>query len=630
MKKSEVLKSLNLRVYFSGEVPSITWNGDSQGIGLCPFHDDQNKSLSVNASEGVFYCHGCGEKGTVFDFHMKRHGLTFKEAINDLGNMAGLDKEEYRKIVQTYDYTDEQGKPLFQVVRFDPKGFAQRRLDSNGEWVWNLKGVRLVPYRLHDLSSAKSVVVVEGEKDVEALKRLGLTVTCNPMGAGKWRDDFTAYFSGKKIVVIPDNDETGRKHAQAVARSLSSVAEWVKIIELPGLPLKGDVSDWMHAGGTKEEIVRIIKEAPLWKAEGPAERKAPKMKLTKLSDLFDEPEESVEWAVENMLPAGGFSVIAAKPKVGKSTLTRHLALCVARGDPFLGREVMQGPVILYSLEEKRSEVKRHFKDMGARGDEELYMYAGSAPLDALNEVRQKVEEIKPALVVIDPLFRLTRVRDGNDYAQVTQALEPLLMLARETGTHVLCVHHTSKGDRQGGDSVLGSQAIFGSVDTLMLMKRHEHCRTIMTQQRYGDDLEETTLDFDPIARSFSMGSTKENADIETIKEAVYEYLSEKGESVTEAEVLHDVEGRRAHKVKVLRELVNEGRAKRDGRGGKGDPFKYSCSLVPTCIQGTRIQESGNGFKVNNDGMFSCSGAFLESNKTREQESEWGNLKDIIL
>ncbi len=97
--------------------------------------------------------------------------------------------------------------------------------------------------------------------------------------------------------------------------------------------------------------------------------------LTRLHDLLKEPEDSVSWQVEAILPTGGFSVLASKPKTGKSTLARNLALCTAQGEPFLNREVNRGPVIYYALEEKRAEVKRHFRDMGATGEEEIY-YSG--------------------------------------------------------------------------------------------------------------------------------------------------------------------------------------------------------------------------------------------------------------
>ncbi len=142
----------------------------------------------------------------------------------------------------------------------------------------------------------------------------------------------------------------------------------------------------------------------------------PHLHLTKLGNLFKEPEEAVEWLVNGLLPESGLSLLVAKPKVGKSTLARNLALHVAQGQDFLGRTTQQGPVVYLALEEKRTEVRKHFQDMGATGEEEIYVNVASAPADGLQQLRREADRLKPVLIIIDPLFRLTRVKDGNDYA----------------------------------------------------------------------------------------------------------------------------------------------------------------------------------------------------------------------
>ena len=303
------------------------------------------------------------------------------------------------------------------------------------------------------------------------------------------------------------------------------------------------------------------------------------IKLTKLSDLFQEPEETTAWLVDGLLPSGGFSVMVAKPKVGKSTNARTLALHIASGKSFLGRDVNQGVVIYLALEEKRSEVKKHFQDMGANGNEEIHIYTGGTPTDAIKQIRHAVESLKPSLLIIDPLFRLTKVKDGNDYIQVTNALDPLLRIARELKTHVLCVHHSPKGQRDGGDSVLGSQAIFGSVDTLLIMKRHEGYRTIQSIQRYGEDLPETILNYDKNTRTVTIGDSREGEDLSRIKQEILVFLGTQNEPATEPLIVKETEGNTALKRKAIRELVSSGEVKRDGKGGRGDPFKYSRILV---------------------------------------------------
>src|SRR5262249_36916577 len=156
-------------------------------------------------------------------------------------------------IVATYDYTDEAGCLKYQSVRFEPKNFKQRRPDGRGGWVWNLNGVSRLLYRLPEIVNADKetvIWIVEGEKDVETLREHELYAPCNSGGAGKWPSNCNEVFRGRHVVIIPDNDEAGRRHARQVAAALQGIAASVTILELPGLPEKGDVSDWIAAGGT--------------------------------------------------------------------------------------------------------------------------------------------------------------------------------------------------------------------------------------------------------------------------------------------------------------------------------------------------------------------------------------------
>ena len=155
---------------------------------------------------------------------------------------------------------------VFQVVRYEPKDFRQRRPKPDGGWEWSVKGVPVVPYRLPELLAepTRIVFVVEGEKDVDNLARIGVLATCNAGGAGKWTAEHARYVAGRPVVVLGDNDETGRNHTQQVALTTHSIAKAVRIVELPGLPLKGDVSDWIAAGGTREKLTELVKATPDW------------------------------------------------------------------------------------------------------------------------------------------------------------------------------------------------------------------------------------------------------------------------------------------------------------------------------------------------------------------------------
>jgi putative DNA primase/helicase len=150
------------------------------------------------------------------------------------------------RVAATYPYHDEAGALLFQVVRVSPKSFRQRRPDGRGGWAWKLGDCRRVLYRLPELLAAPAdaaVFVCEGEKDADRLAKLGLIATTNAGGAGSWRDDYAATLAGRRCVVLPDVDEPGRAHAAAVLASLRRAGVAAAVLELPGLPVKGDVSD---------------------------------------------------------------------------------------------------------------------------------------------------------------------------------------------------------------------------------------------------------------------------------------------------------------------------------------------------------------------------------------------------
>jgi hypothetical protein len=170
-------------------------------------------------------------------------------------------------IAATYDYRDERGALLFQVVRQPKHSFLQRRPTAGapGKWTWNTKGVRRVLYRLPELLAADSdapVFIPEGEKDVDNVRSLGLTAICNSCGAGKWKPEYGQHLGGRDLVVLPDNDQAGRDHAALLVRSLVGAARSIRVLELPDLAPNGDVSDWLGNGGTREKLVALVEATP--------------------------------------------------------------------------------------------------------------------------------------------------------------------------------------------------------------------------------------------------------------------------------------------------------------------------------------------------------------------------------
>jgi hypothetical protein len=197
-------------------------------------------------------------------------GLDFKRAAAEVYQIVGranVTPSKKGREVAAYDYRDEQGQLLFQCVRFEPKDFSQRRPDGRGGWIANLRGVRRVLYRLPQIIAANSVLVAEGERDVHSLEGLGFVATCNPMGAGKWRGEFSEILRGKAIAIFGDNDEAGRRHVEQVVQSLSGKASSIRVVPIP---VGKDVSDWIAAGATHAMIDAAIQSAAPVNTTGPA------------------------------------------------------------------------------------------------------------------------------------------------------------------------------------------------------------------------------------------------------------------------------------------------------------------------------------------------------------------------
>jgi hypothetical protein len=225
----------------------------------CPAHEDQKASLSISERDGkiLLHCHA----GCSFEDVCRAANIEVRDLFRDGSRKTRSASKTAKRIVTSYDYVDESGVLQYQVCRLEPKAFFQRRPDGKGGWIKNLEGVRPVLYCLPEVRSARKVLVVEGEKDVETVRSLGLVGTCNPGGAGKWRREYADTLEGKEIIIVPDADEPGRQHALRVAASLVSKARSVRLVELNGAK---DLSEWHQRGGTREQLLDLIGGAPEW------------------------------------------------------------------------------------------------------------------------------------------------------------------------------------------------------------------------------------------------------------------------------------------------------------------------------------------------------------------------------
>jgi hypothetical protein len=254
------------------------------------------------------------------------------------------------RIATTYDYTDENGQLLYQAVRYEPKDFRQRRPDGKGGWVWNLNGVRLVLYRLPELARAPSsrpVFVAEGEKDVDRLTEMGLVATTNAMGAGKWRLSYAEALTGREVVILPDNDDPGRKHAQQVAQSLQGKAASVKVVDLLGLPPKGDVSDWLALpGNDKDKLLQMVLTAKAPSA--PATPTKPKTRYRSLPAYMPFPLECLPPVLRDLVDAGS-AAIGCDPAFIAVPALAVAAGCIGNSRSILLKHGWVEPCVIWSM-----------------------------------------------------------------------------------------------------------------------------------------------------------------------------------------------------------------------------------------------------------------------------------------
>lgn len=239
----------------AGKLAKATIRGDEL-TACCPAHEDRSPSLSATIGHNgaiILHCHaGCPN-----DAILSALGIDYEDLYDEDRKPPAQQKST---VVRTYDYTDPDGKLLFQVVRMDPKGFRQRQPNGAGGWEWNLKGVTSKPlYHLPDVLRAvdegHDVWLCEGEKDAERLQVElpdGAVATTIPGGAGKWRDEHTTALAQGFVTIVADNDGPGRAHAELVRTALEGVALSADVV----LPATGkDAADHLAAGHGVGEFV---------------------------------------------------------------------------------------------------------------------------------------------------------------------------------------------------------------------------------------------------------------------------------------------------------------------------------------------------------------------------------------
>lgn len=526
------------------EQRGIKLKGKTDRCGPCPVcgGDDQ---FSINTKKQVFNCRQCGVGGDVIKLVEHLDGVDFAAACTSLtgepppkpNGQNGKDDPaaEAKKIVGAkFEYQDENGATVFVVERIEyrsadggfvqgkdskrKKTFRQRRPDPArpGKWIWNVDGVAAVPYRLPELIEAvaagHTIFVVEGEAKVDLLRSWNAPATCSAMGAGKWHAAHAEYLRGADVVILPDADAAGRDHAEIVAVSLQDIAASVHVLELPGLPPKGDIIDWRDQGGAVEQLHELVaREAKRWSPNDHKTNEPPKpdsidhdatnadrFKIEMLDEiaLADDPVE----LVQGLLPMGpALGVTYGPPKSLKSFLLIHVGLHIADNRPYCGRPV-QGGAVMYVTSEGILRVRHRLiaarRAMGIEGRNVPFALVSTMPnlgageadradlQQAISDVMRSIE-VPLRMIVIDTMRRAMPGKSENKQEDVSIVIDNCEALARAFNCLVMLVHHSPRSNDERGS---GSNATDAAADVMWsVIRLDDTCRSATaTVARYKD------------------------------------------------------------------------------------------------------------------------------------------------
>jgi hypothetical protein len=481
------LSGADIATIFGALVPGLKQIG-SELRGPCPVHNGKDANFSVNPETGQAFCHShCNRGWDTYGLIQELHQTDFLGAKREISKLLGcLDQSKpSRKAMlapvsgephTTYDYTDESGTVLYQVCRYETKPektFRQRRPDGRGGWIANLNGVEPLPFRLPAVAVAPFVWVVEGEKDALTLATLGLTATCNSGGAGNFKPELARWFLGKNIAILPDNDKPGREHAAKVAAILAPVAASVRIVDLPDLPAKGDVTDWVNAGGDEEALARLYEAAPPWEAvaDGP-------LSVDSLKSVWDYENVEIKYVVEGVIPDGAITLLCGETASGKSTVATALALAVHRGTEFAGFKCKRRPVLILDRENPIAVVIERLKRLGATSADGLIVWGGwqpeQAPPPDSPVITDWIErQLEKPLIVVDSLIAF-HTGSENDAAETREYMNAFRAMAY-LGATVVILHHTGKGETT--KEYRGSSDLLAAVDVALLLKSDAKTRS---------------------------------------------------------------------------------------------------------------------------------------------------------
>ncbi len=552
----------------------------------CPYHGGKDPdSLTVTEGADRRVLLTCHSKECSYADIMHALGLTpadgFVRTTTVDDRRVGL-KHPPGKITTTYDYTGADGELVFQVARYEPKTFRPRRPDGNGGWISNLDGIGQRPlYNLPAVLGSDLVLVVEGEKDADRLAEAGFTATTSAGGAGSAKRTDWSPTKRRRVVILPDNDKDGTKYRDDVGALLTEAgAAEVRVLELPGLADKGDVTDWLEAGHTTAELGKLIAGAPKWTAPG-----RPQMFTVAEICAAEYPEP--RWAIPGLYPEG-FALLCGKSKIGKSWQCLDLGLAVSMGGCALGKiQVEAGDVLYLALEDSPRRIKDRVKQLLGPEDSPPtrfhVMFEAPRLGDGLEKMIAGWLDAHPdaRVVMIDTLARVRpKGARGKDwYLEDTEQLAPLQKLALNRRVMILAAGHLRKSASDDPlDLVSGSVGLTGVADTIAVLTR---ARGRADGELFitGRDIEERTLALTKQGVQWVLEGDAEEWRMSQARASIVKVLKDADEDgLHYHEIAEALDKPVSTTRSTLTRMVNAGQARRLGNGR----YSRNTATTATC------------------------------------------------
>src|SRR5215217_7637977 len=553
-------------------------------------------------SEGGLFAH-CTREEAAGDAEYHEGSSTYSHLMGGecrCGSRHGDDQGNgYQKIVAAYDYVLLNGDLAHQTVRCEPKGFSQRRPDGDGGWIY--KGVfdnfEPVLYRLPDIYDAISkielVLVCEGEKDADRGAALGFCTTTCAMGAKKWRPSYTQVLRGAHVVLLPHNDKDGREHVISVADELVGVVSSLKVVELPGVPeYGGDLSDWIDAGGTEEDLEDLINRTEYYSSQTSTYKSGSGTNIdlpfkTGL-EIADSTPLVTEWIAYPWFPKGTIVEVSGKIKLaGKTTWIAHAVSKILRGEPFMGGHTKKTKV-LFLTEQSPNSFRKVLKNASLERDDIKVLYWHEVRAFSWEEliaaVGKEAKAFGALVIVIDVISRWASFAgvSESDASYADKTVPPLKELASE-GFTIIYARHDRKSGGDVGESGRGTSQLGGDVDQMFQLSRPPgsnnapNVRVLTNTGRFTEDTP-ASVNIELKNGEFrSIGSAKNFARENALK-VIPEVLPATEEAAIESsEVVDRVSPhgvRRSACYEALNDLSEAGVIVCVGSGKKGDPQRY--------------------------------------------------------